>query len=103
MSTIAPALRTLLTQVAQVFPGGSYALGEPDGIGFIRSVTFDPKTSKRLSPILSIINDERIGDIAVSGSKSKPTVRVTFVPDTRADFATPFPLAEVRAALEEDS
>lgn len=71
---------------------------ETDGLGFNRSVTFDEKTSQWLDPVLDVLKDERI---AAKTTSRAGRLTVTFVPDTRADFATPFEIESVDRVLNE--
>lgn len=99
MSTLPPAARQLIAQVAE--DGKKFsakAVGDADGIGVHRAVEFDATTSKWLAPVLDVVDDPRIENVDYNG---KGRLTVTFVPDTRSDFTTPFPINEVRAVLDE--
>lgn len=94
MAYVVPAAEQLGKQVKELRPDATVTYGtDVDGIGYVRTVSFDAATTKWLSAILDVINDERISAYGKGG--------VTFVEDTRADFATPFPLAEVDSVLNE--
>jgi hypothetical protein len=73
--------------------------GEPDGYGFVRRITFDPRTSKWLVPILDAVNDPRIRQVIYTGSGR---AEVRFVGDTRADYKDPFGLAAVDKVLNSE-
>jgi len=94
---LVPAAVQLISQVEDLRKT-KVATGEPDGLDRIRTVTFDAATSRWLVPILSAIGDERISEVHYEG---KGRATVTFVSDYRADFKTPFPLAEVAAVLND--
>ena len=99
MPRLIPAAQQLLDQVGESRTSmKKVTLGDPDGLGRVRSITFDAATSRWLSPILSAIGDDRIKDLT-HASKSRLTV--TFVSDYRADFKTPFPLDEIDRVLND--
>lgn len=93
MSYVVPAATQLAKQVQELRPEATVTYDDKiDGLGYVRTVHFDAATQKWLSPILDVINDERI---EAHGGKGG----VQFVGDTRADFATEYPLAEVDSVL----
>lgn len=94
---LVPAAEQLLAQL----DGRRYRVrrGEADGIGRIRTLTFDPHTSRWLSPVLDAIGDERIKSITPA-AKGRGCV-IEFVADSRADFRTPYPLDEVSSILND--
>lgn len=93
------AAQQLVDQVKALKPEAEATVDEEqDGLGFNRSVTFDEKTSKWLDPILDVIRDERI---ASRGFSRASRLTVTFVADTRADFAAPFEIDAVDRVLNE--
>lgn len=98
MSSLTPAAQQLVQQVqaisghAKVSPTGGV-----DGFGRIRSVEFDPRTSKWLVPALDAVNDERIRSVTYQG---KGRAVVAFVGDTRADRRDPFPIEDALRVLE---
>lgn len=95
MARLVPAATQLLSQIDRKFKVKS---GEPDGLGYVRTITLDATTSRWLVPILAAIGDERIADVHYEG---KGQATITFVPDYRADFKTPFPLDEVDHILND--
>jgi hypothetical protein len=96
--TNAPAAEQLVEQVKAVWPESEATYGdEPDGLGFIRTVSFDTKTSKELNDVLKAIEDERIESFRIAGKDRR--LFVYFVPDVRADFRDRYPIEEVRAVL----
>lgn len=98
MKRTTPAANRLIMQAAQLNPKvKAQAVGEPDGLGYYRSIEFDAATSKQIVPILEVINDPRIASIAYEG---KGRAVITFVADTRADFKTDYPLESVKNVLE---
>lgn len=100
MSRLAPAAQQLLDQVGEARTSmKKVTLGDPDGLGRIRSITFDAATSRWLVPILNAIGDHRIREVEWAG---KGRATVTFVSDYRADFKTEFPLDEVSHILNDD-
>lgn len=98
MATLVPAAVQLLDQVADIRELIKVTHGEPDGLGFVREITLDAKTSRWLAPLLDVIGDQRIKSVTVSG-RGRATIE--FVPDYRADFKDPFPLDEVDAILND--
>lgn len=98
MSQLVPAARQLITQVQHFKPNAkAKSVGDPDGIGVLRSISFDKATSKWLTPILEVIADERIASIDTTNTGTV----VTFVADTRSDHRTEFPLGAVFDVLSE--
>lgn len=75
MARIAYAARTLLNQV------GGVAVGEPDGLGVIRSVAVDAYSVRG-----PLHDDDRIREWAVAGD----VLIVTFVTGRKADLTHPF-------------
>ena len=98
MTYIVPAVQALQEEVASLRPKGKVTpSGEPDGLGYIRSLTFDSATGKWITPLLDLLNDERIESVEEVGNK----VVVTFVADPRADHADQFGLAAIDDVLAE--
>lgn len=95
MTRIAYALSTLIRQVEAKKKNAEYELGDPDGLGVIRDATFDKSTSKWLKPVIDVARDARITDVSSRSGK----VKVTVVPDIRADLRDEFLLSEVDAVL----
>lgn len=94
--SLAPAAQQLIDEVAAAHPKAkAKTIGDPDGIGFNRQISFDAATTKWLTPLLDLIEDPRIASVE---AESNRTV-ITLVGDTRADFAHPFGLDEADAAL----
>ncbi len=96
MPRIVPAAYQLMSEVEEQKPKFKVTYGEPDGLGVIRSVTFDATTSKWLVPILDVLRDTRIKSVKVNG-RNRATVR--FVPTHWADHKEPFLLARIDEAL----
>lgn len=96
MAYFVPAVRRLIAQVALTDGSSPVSYGEPDGIGYIRSISFSAKTGKWLYPVLMIVDDPRIK--SVEWEKRKP-ITVTFVDHTAADFDDEFPINAVLAIL----
>lgn len=98
MPRLIPAAKQLLRQVKEVSPKATTeVLDDVDGYGFQRSVRIKGDGSKRVVDALEAMRDPRIAEIV----RSNQGTRVTFVNTTRADFAHPFPFAEVLAVLED--
>jgi hypothetical protein len=97
--TIAPALQQFVAQVKNLRPDAKVQYGEPDGIGFVREVSFDAQTGKVLKPILEVGIDPRIARFKIGGRERRMTV--TVVSDTRADYRDPFPIEDVAEVLKE--
>jgi hypothetical protein len=96
--SLVPAARQLVDEVEAAHPKAKVKIiGDPDGIGVHRQVSFDAATTKWLTPLLDAVQDERVLSV---DAESNRTV-ITFVADTRADFAQPFGLAEADAVLNE--
>jgi hypothetical protein len=100
MARLVPAATQLLLQLSQDERKYKVSQGEPDGLGRIRSLTFDAHTSRWLAPILDAISDPRIKTINTNG---RGRATVTFVSDYRADFRSHFPIDEVDAILNDDA
>jgi hypothetical protein len=64
-------------------------VGDADGLGVYRTVSFDKNSSSLLAKALPELNDPRIESFEKSGSK----MEVTFVAGSLADTTTPFPLS----------
>lgn len=94
-----PAARRLLKEVQERYPEARVTLLDEDGLGFYRSVRFDPRTSHGIYRALRIVgeSDPRIKEVV----SSPHGVRVTFVPTTVADRADEFMLGQVLDVLEE--
>jgi|KBSMisStandDraft_5_1062788.scaffolds.fasta_scaffold127639_3 hypothetical protein len=100
MGHLVHAASQLITEVGDLVKDAKVeTLPEEDGLGFNRSIRFDLDTSKSLPDevVQALESDDRIESIV----KSNKGVRVTFVPDPRADSAAPFGVAEGAAVLSE--
>lgn len=98
MPRLVPAARQLMAQVHDLHPKATIEiLDEVDGLGFQRNIRIAGEPGKRVAAALEAMDDSRIADIV----RSNKGVRIRFVDSTRADFAHPFPLAEVLAVLED--
>jgi hypothetical protein len=95
---LVPAAQELVNQVTESGRKFKVVRGEPDGLGRIRSVTFDARTSRWLGPILVAISDSRIRSMSTNG---KGQTTVLFVADYRADFKDPFPIDAVDDILND--
>lgn len=96
MTDLVHAARTLESEVAALRSSAKMKVaGEPDGFDRNRSVTFDAATTKWLTPILDALGDDRVASVEEVGKQ----VRITFVPDARADRSHAFGLAEVDEVL----
>lgn len=91
-----PALKQLVSQIKAHGNAEPEVVGKPDGIGVYRSIKVNAATAKWLLPVLEVIADKRIQSIE---SNSKGQAVITFVPDTRADHRTEFPLEDVDSIL----
>jgi hypothetical protein len=96
---LVPAAAQLIAEIGDTGRRYKVSSGDPDGLGFIREVTFDPRTSKWLIPILDACDDERI---MYSEYNNKGRATIVFVRDTRADFKHPFGIAAVDKVLSDD-
>lgn len=95
MSRTVPAARQLIVEVYQARPKAkAKVVGEVDGFGRYRSLTFDANTLKWLMPILEAAADPRIASIEDK--------TIIFVSDVRADQVSPFGVAEADAVLNGD-
>lgn len=98
MTAYPPAARTLIAQVRERHPDAEiHPSGDADGYGVTRSITFDAKTSKWLTPILEACDDERIDALDHKAKK----VTVVFVGDIRADYADEFEIDEADEVLSQ--
>jgi len=98
MTAYPPAARRLIAQVVEHKPEAEVSpVGDADGFGVTRSISFDAKTSKWLTPILEACADERIAEVSQHGRKTV----VTFVPDIRADFGREFAIDEADGVLDQ--
>ena len=93
------AAQTLMSQV-DARRTAKITDGPPDGLGRVRALTFDAKTSKWLEPILEACADPRIESLDKNG---KNQLTVTFVSTTKADDRTPFMLDEADSVLNSSS
>jgi len=97
------AAQQLIQQVQEYEGEVEYEVtDEPDGFGRNREITFDPKTSQWLAPVLKAIDDPRIANMVQHTKAKKKRLVVTFVGDARADQRAPFPLDEVIDVMDED-
>jgi hypothetical protein len=86
------AALTLIEQVRVERPKAKVEhADEPDGLGVVRSIKFDKRTSDWLAPLLESIHDPRIQSTKVTEAGY---LYVTFIPQPQADQRTRFPLAE---------
>jgi hypothetical protein len=92
---LVPAAEELVAQVRVIKRRSTWTYGTPDGFNRIRSVMFDRKTSGWLRPVLDVIDDPRILSLTDDDGRCV----VTWVPDSRADTRTSYPLAEVGRVL----
>ena len=98
MSRLVPAAAQLIEQVTRLNHNAkAKAVDPPDGFGRHRSIEFDARTSKWLAEALNAINDPRIDYVQYEG---KGKAIVNFVPDTRADHRTVYPLESVLRVLK---
>lgn len=82
---------TFIEQVNELRKSAKHERGEPDGLGVIRSITFDKATSKWLGDALDYIDDERIVDVTTA--KDQTTVHFS-TESAVADQRERYPLAE---------
>lgn len=100
MPRLVPAAQQLIEQVTALRKSAKASpAAEPDGIGRIRVIEFDARTSTWLAPVLEAVRDDRIAALEFHGKR----LAVHFVSTTRADHRDPYPLAEVKAVLDETS
>jgi hypothetical protein len=94
------AARTLIAQVLAEKPRALWTFAsEPDGLNVVRTVRFDKRTSRWLSPLLDLLDDERIAAHYLSDGR----LFVRFHPGPLADRHAPFPLSEARTVAEAGS
>ena len=93
------AAKVLIRQVLSARPKARIdAHGEPDGLGVVRALRFDKRTSAWLAPLLEELGDPRFTSVNVSGAGY---LHVTFVSDRHADDRTPFALDDAETVLRE--
>lgn len=93
MPRLVPAARQLASEVEQVTGKTPEVLDDVDGLGFQRSIRLTPAAAKTLGEaVLAALEADRRVESVVKSSKG---TRITFVSDTRADYATEFGLASV--------
>lgn len=102
MSRIPYAAEQLLTQVAAHRPEAEVTNGEPDGIGVIRSFSFDKATSRWLWPLMKDDLDARLA----RGELVRGVLTLTFqsrsaLADDRKPFDLPAPKTLPTAKPEE--
>lgn len=100
MSRLTYAARTLMRQIGDK-RNYDVKFGEPDGLGVVRDIRFDKRTSKWLAPLLEAIEDPRIAEANVTEAGY---LHVTFVAGPQADDRRKFPLddaATVRSSQED--
>lgn len=91
MPRLTYAAQTLIEQVRAEKPKAKVEnASEPDGLGVVRTIKFDKRTSAWLAPLLEVIDDERISGIQVTDAGY---LHVTFIARPQADQRARFPLA----------
>lgn len=90
MARLTYGAKTLISQVEHHKPRSKASeVGDPDGLGVVRTIKFDKATSKWLAPLLDEIEDPRIETMHVTEAGH---LHVTFVSTPKADSRLPFPL-----------
>lgn len=97
MGHLVQAAAQLISEI-EALGGKAEVIDDTDGLGFDRSIRLTPAEAKKYGDAIEAISDPRIAEVV----KSSHGVRVTFVPDTRADFRDTFDLAAAVAVLDED-
>lgn len=100
MGHLVHAAEQLISEVSELVPKSSAEiLDDVDGLGFNRSIRFDPDTSKALDDavVQALEQDERIAEIV----KSNKGARVTFVDTVAADRADSFGVVAAAAVANE--
>lgn len=95
MTRTAYAARTLLRQIGDR-RNYDVKFGDPDGLGVVRGLRFDKRTSKWLAPLLDEMNDDRIEEVYVTEAGY---LHVNFVADRKADDRRKFPLDEAATVI----
>lgn len=97
---LVPAAKQLAREITDVEDKAKVeVVGDPDGLGFSRSIRVGGAPGKRLKVALDVIGDDpRVAEVVHSSAGT----RVTFVNTTRADFAHSFDLGLAVAALDEE-
>lgn len=92
MAHVVPAARQLIAEIEDV-GGKAEPVKELDGLGRHRAIKMNATTTNKLGEdvLAALAADKRVA--SVEGG-TKGTV-VTFVSDSRADYAKPFGLADV--------
>jgi hypothetical protein len=87
-----PALKQLVKEVQEIDPKITVEISNvEDGLGRLRTVTFFPEPWLHIALAQIARSDQRFGLRYGDG------ITITFVSDTRADFATPYGLVEHKA------
>jgi hypothetical protein len=97
MTRAAPALKTLIRQVAERDEDAAIELRDVDGFGRARTALFGDVTSEWLGPIIQHLTDKRIA----SWGFDEAVLYVTVVSGRPADDPSDFPLGRVEKVLEE--
>jgi hypothetical protein len=100
MSRIPYAAQQLVSQVAAADPPARTTYyGDADGFGVCRTVEF-ANLSIPLADALAACEDDRVAQVM---RLDEQHIQVTFVADSRADFAHPFAIEEALAVLCDDA
>lgn len=95
------AMKTLLDEITGERKSAKYEVGDEDGLGVYRSVTFDKPTTKWLGHTFDYVEDDRI--IGYSVSKDQMTVLFSHK-SSEADRKDGFLIPEAQTvAASEDS
>lgn len=95
------AAKTLTDQVTALRKSAKFEMGDEDGLGVYRSVTFDKATTKFIGDALDYIEDDRIVGYGVG---SKGELKVLFSErSTLADDREEFLIEDAITVAHEDS
>lgn len=102
MPRIPYAMKTLIDEVTAARKSAKYEVGDADGVGVYRSITFDKATTKWLGHTFDYVEDD--GRIIGYGAGSKDTLTVLFSErSTEADRRDPFLIADAQTVASSES
>lgn len=91
------AMRRLMAEVRSCCEDVVFETMSPDGYDVWRALVLDIQTTERLSPLLDLLDDERLSARWLDPTRGQYVI--LFVGDHRADNATPFHLDEAYRVL----
>lgn len=91
------AMRRLMAEIGSCCEDAMFETMTPDGYDVWRALVLDVHTTERLSPLLGLLDDERLAMRWLDDARGQYVI--LFVSDHRADSAAPFNLDKAYAVL----